>query len=108
MIRQSIGFLAVVVFVCFSHVSAEESFRPLKGPYMGQEAGDDPAIFLPGKISTGRDEGCSVFLSGARSFLWREVRGETPMLLLLEDIDGRWQPPRQVSCLLYTSPSPRD
>jgi hypothetical protein len=94
---KSIGLVSVATLLIVSPSSAEETFRPLKGPYMGQQAGDGPAIFLPGKISTGNAEGCSVFLPGARSFLWRVVRGEESMLLLLEDVDGRWQPPRQVS-----------
>lgn len=63
---------------------------------MGQEAGEEPMIFVPGKISTGLDEGCSVFLPGARSFLWRVDRSES-VLLLLEDVEGRWQPPRSLS-----------
>jgi len=80
-------------------VLAAEGFKPLRGPYMGQEAEGVPRIFLPGKISSGHDEGCSVFLPGARAFLWRVRRGDQSLLLLLEDKDGRWQPPEEQSLL---------
>jgi len=77
-------------------VSGQETFRPLRGPYMGQEAALAPEIFLPGKISSGADEGCSIFYGEARSFLWRTDRSRDVLLMLLEDRDGRWQPPRPV------------
>jgi len=77
-------------------LAQQESFSPLRGPYMGLEAPDEPEIFLPGKISTGFNEGCSLFYSGARAFLWRTNRTGEDGLSLLEDRDGRWQPPRQV------------
>jgi Tol biopolymer transport system component len=80
-------------------VLSAEGFHPLRGPYMGQEADGVPRIFLPGKISSGHDEGCSVFLPGARAYLWRVQRGERSLLLLLEDKDGRWQPPEEQSLL---------
>jgi dipeptidyl aminopeptidase/acylaminoacyl peptidase len=80
-------------------VLAAEGFKPLRGPYMGQEADGMPRIFLPGKISSGHDEGCSVFMPEARSFLWRVRRGDRSLLLLLEDKDGRWQPPEEQSLL---------
>ncbi len=78
---------------------ASEGFQPLRGPYMGQDVGETPRLFLPGKISTGHDEGCSIFLPGARSFLWQVRRGEDDLLLLLEDKDGRWQPPEEQTLL---------
>jgi hypothetical protein len=96
--HRSAAILLVVLLVCCSTTYvAQETFRPLRGPYMGHVAGDVPAVFLPGKISSGHDEGCSVFLPGARSFLWRVVRGDHDTLLLLEDVDGRWQPPRPIA-----------
>ncbi len=76
-----------------SEPRGQERFHPLRGPYMGQVAGDAPSIFLPGKISTGADEGCSIFVQGARTFLWRTVQDGVGKVLLLEDRDGRWQPP---------------
>ena len=78
---------------------AAEGFQPLRGPYMGQEADVVPRIFLPGKISSGHDEGCSVFFPGAEAYLWRVRRGDDSLLLLLEDKDGRWQPPQEQSLL---------
>jgi Tol biopolymer transport system component len=90
----AILFLSVLLPANLFYV--QESFKPLKGPYMGRAAGDSPEIFLPGKISTGRDEGCSLFYPGARSFLWRSSEDGISQLLLLEDKDGRWQPPRQI------------
>jgi hypothetical protein len=74
---------------------AQEGFRPLRGPYMGQEAGDVPRLFLPGKIASGHDEGSCAFFPGARAFLWQVRRGDRDLLLLLEDRDGRWQPPEE-------------
>jgi Tol biopolymer transport system component len=94
-IAECLFFLAVL-FATKVPVLAQESFNPLRGPYMGQRASGAPAIFLPGKISTGSNEGCSLFFSGARSFLWRTSSDGSNLLLLLEDKDGRWQPPRQV------------
>jgi len=86
----------VAILVAHTPVLAQESFNPLRGPYMGQSACGAPAIFLPGKISTGSNEGCSLFYPGAHSFLWRTDRGGEEVLLLLEDRDSRWQPPRKV------------
>jgi Tol biopolymer transport system component len=91
------AFTLLAILVCA--VLAAEGFQPLRGPYMGQEAETVPRIFLPGKISSGHDEGCSVFLPGARSFLWRVRRGGSSLLLLLEDKDGRWQPPQEQALL---------
>lgn len=89
--RLPLGLLITLACAAF----ASEGFHPLQGPYMGQEAGETPRLFLPGKISTGDDEGCSVFLPGARAFLWRAQRDRENVLLLLEDKDGRWQPPEE-------------
>jgi Tol biopolymer transport system component len=97
--RNGVLVVGVLLAVLNSAVAAQESFNPLRGPYMGQEAGDEPKIFLPGKISTGANEGCSFFYPGARSFLWRTIRNDESTLLLLEDRNGRWQPPRQVRFL---------
>ncbi len=75
---------------------AQEQFRPLRSAYMGQQAESEPQIFLPGKISTGFREGSSVFFRQGLSFLWRTDRTGTPALFVLEDRDGRWQPPSVV------------
>jgi hypothetical protein len=80
----------------FTSISAQESFHPLRSSYMGQEGNRNPEIFLPGKISTGYEEGCSLFFREARSFLWRTNRLGRYALLLLEDREDRWQPPQEV------------
>ena len=92
------SFAAILVTLACA-AFASEGFSPLRGPYMGQEAGDIPRLFLPGKISSGYEEGCSVFLPGARSYLWRVRRGDDDLLLLLEDKAGRWQPPEEQTIL---------
>ncbi len=89
--------VAILLAVVLGAVPKTEEFQPLKGPYMGQKVDAVSRIFLPGKISSGDDEGCSVFFPGARAFLWRVRRGGDSLLLLLEDKDGRWQPPREQS-----------
>ena len=75
---------------------AQESFHPLRNTYMGLTGESEPQIFLPGKISTGYNEGCSVFYRQGLSFLWRTNRNGQYALYLLEDRDGRWQPPTEV------------
>jgi WD40 repeat protein len=87
---------SVIAMVVAAVLPAQEAFQPLRGAYMGQEAGREPTMFLPGKITTGADEGSSLFFRDARSFLWKTRRGADNVLLLLEDREGRWQPPRQV------------
>lgn len=89
MFAAALVFLGVGILAAFH----QESFSPLRGEYMGLEATDVAEIFLPGKISTGLDEGCSIFYPGTRAFLWRTNRTGRDGLFLLEDRDGRWQPP---------------
>ena len=96
-VRHRLSFLLLITLA--GAAFASEGFQPLQGPYMGQEAGETPRLFLPGKISTGHDEGCSVFFPGARAFLWRVQRDGENLLLLLEDRDGRWQPPEEQGLL---------
>jgi hypothetical protein len=95
--RPRFSTLLLLALACAA--LASEGFQPLRGPYMGQEVGDTPRVFLPGKISTGHDEGCSAFFPGARSFLWNVRRGDRDLLLLLEDREGRWQPPEEQTIL---------
>ena len=90
-------FFAPLLAVLACAAFGSEGFQPLRGPYMGKEAGDTPSLFLPGKISSGHDEGCSVFFPGARSYLWRVRRGDDSLLLLLED---RTAPPLEPGCSL--------
>jgi Tol biopolymer transport system component len=94
--RTLLGLLTATIIL---PLNAQEAFHPLRGPYMGQEAKETPQQFLPGKITTGRNEGCSLFFKDGRSFLWRVSRDEEDQLLLLEGTNGRWQPPREVSFL---------
>jgi Tol biopolymer transport system component len=98
MIIRNSFTLVVLALLSFniSPMFAQESFNPLRSEYMGQEATQNPEIFVPGKISTGYNEGCSLFYRGALSFLWRTNRIGEYSLLLLEDRKGRWQPPKEV------------
>lgn len=96
---RSVHWLLLLVVMVMTIASAQEAFRPLQGPYMGQDARIEPQMLLPGKITTGADEGCSFFFPGARSFLWEVKRDGRNVLLLLEDRQGRWQPPREVQFL---------
>lgn len=86
----------VCLFLAGPFFFGQDRFNPLKGPYLGQTAVETPEIFLPGKISTGYDEGCSLFYRDALSFLWRTNRAGEFSLFLLEDREGRWQPPKTI------------
>ncbi|UCF39206.1 MAG: PD40 domain-containing protein, partial [Acidobacteriota bacterium] len=93
---RCLSFCVILLSLSPVTVSAQEVFRPLRGPYLGQEAGIRPQIFLPGKISSGSDEGSPLFYPGALSFMWMTKRSGVEVAYLLEDRDGRWQQPERV------------
>lgn len=69
------------------------------GPYLGQHAGDAPALFAPGVISRRYGEMNAAFSPDGTElyFSFKDAADRSSTILVTRLVGGRWQPPRVAS-----------
>jgi Tol biopolymer transport system component len=87
-------FLVLVVLAC----GGSSEIPVIEGPYLGQKPpGDTPEIFAPGIVSTGHGEIKAVFSPDGREMLYQIWGAPFPVIVTMEEVDGRWTKPRVAS-----------